>query len=167
MLHCVNLLSSRIPNPDDDGIMLFCNICNYWPTGTVQHFRDFCVHQHHSENSKSCTFQTVIQIIIQFECTGSLSHAVYLIHLIWEIWWQHMWWWCPVRKAFVSYVQGSDLESFIAIDTLTEYADGDYQLLAHCEMGHYLSPWHLSWKTGNNLFYPLFTFCCATVITCS
>lgn len=132
---------------------------------TVRHFRDFCVHQHHSENPKSWTFQSVIQIIIQFECIGSLSHAVYLIHLIWEIWWQHMWW-CPVRLAFVLYyVQGSDLQIFIAINTL--FAVGYYQLIAHCEMGHYLSPWHLSWKTGNNLFYQLFTLCCAMVITCS
>jgi len=78
-----------------------------------------------------------------------------------------MWWWCPVRTAFVLYVQGSDLQIFIAIDTLTEFAVGDYQLIAHCEIGHYLSSWHLSWKTGNNLLYPLFTFCCAMVITCS
>ena len=167
MLHCVNLLSSRLPNPDDDGIMFLCNICNYWLTDTVRHFRDFRVHQHHSENPKPWTFQSVIQIIIKFECTDSLSHTVYLIHLIWEIWWQHMWCLCPVRIAFVLYVQGSDLQIFIATDTLIEFAVGDYQLTAHCEMSYYLSPWHLSWKTENNLFYPLFTFCCAMVITSS
>jgi hypothetical protein len=146
MLHCVNLLRSRLPNPDDDDIMLLCNIWNYWPTDTVRHFRDCRVHQHHSENPKSCTFQSVIQIIIQFECTGSLSHAVYLIHLIWEIWWQHMWWRCPVRIAFVLYVQGSDLTDFYCHKIPCDFAVGDYQLVAHCEMGHYLSPWHLSWK---------------------
>jgi hypothetical protein len=166
MLHCVNLLSSRMSNPDDDGNMFLCNICNYWLTDTVRHFRDFHVNQHHSENPTSWTLQSVIQIIIQFECTGCLSHTVYLIQLIWEIWWQHMWYWCPVRTSFVLYVHGSDLQIFSAIDTLIEFAVGDYQLIAHCEMGHYLSPWHLSWKIGNNLFYPSFTFC-AMVITCS
>jgi len=40
------------------------------------HFGDFLVHQQHSENPKSCTFQSVIQIINQFECTGSLSHSL-------------------------------------------------------------------------------------------
>lgn len=126
MLCCVNLLSSWLPNPDDDdGITSLCNICNYLPIDTIWHFRDVHVHQHHSENLKSCTFQSVNQIIIQFDRTSSLSHTVYLIYLMWEARRQHMWWCCPVRIAFVLHVQGSDLQIFFAIDNLFEFAVGD------------------------------------------
>ena len=39
------------------------------------------------------------------------------------------------KIAFVLYVQGNDLQTFIAIDTLIKFAVGDYQLIVHCEMG--------------------------------